>query len=124
MFKMKYVNGIYPVSYTCYHERFHNCNACTFTMGTATIFQSYQTPIAALDTFEGVRHLAVNPYYDCSPTTRKQFSRWLRENGLPSYQQVKYVLSDAEPDTGELWEYEDSNTVIHYISFDRFISAL
>lgn len=81
MFTMNYVNGCYPVSITCYHERFHNCNACTYRSGNYTVFQSYNTPIAA---FDG-EYLYINEYYNCSATTRKQFSRWLRENDLPSY---------------------------------------
>lgn len=93
MFTMNYVNGVYPVSYECEHERFHNMNACTLHSHGWTVFQSYQTPIAM---FDGGCGLVVNEYFNCSASTRKQFSRWLSENGLPSYHDIKRFMESAE----------------------------
>lgn len=115
MFTMNYVNGIYPVSYTCYGERFHNCNACVYNHGEYTVFQSYQTPIAAYDSFSN--ELIVNEYFDCSATTRKQFSRWLRENNLPSCQTIKEFMYDSAD--GEIRNVDGFDLV--NLPFDAFI---
>lgn len=112
MFTMSYVNGYYPVSVTCYHERFHNCNACTYRSGNFIVFQSYQTPIAA---FDG-EYLYFNEYYNCSAATRKQFSRWLRENNLPSYGWIRDTFESERVDglfcDGEFCEHDSGVKVV------------
>lgn len=77
-------------------NKFHNCNAHTETNGSWVMFVSYQTPIAILHYDSSNRaHLNVSNMFDCSATTRKQFSRWLRENGL-NYYDVKETKRKAE----------------------------
>ena len=101
----KYVNGIYEVTTEIKsgYKRFHNCNAQHRTdtisddNGRLFIiwdFISYATPICRVwyDTKWNVYYVTVNAeYYRCSPTTIKQFSRWLREINAPiTYQDIKY----------------------------------
>lgn len=73
---------------------FHSCNAHTEHYKDMEMFVSYTTPIAILsyDT-SYCAHLDVSSAFNCSATTRKQFSRWLREHDL-NYYDVKDAPSD------------------------------
>ena len=73
---------------------FHSCNAHTEHYKGMEMFVSYNTPIAIIcyDT-SNCAHLDVSQAFNCSATTRKQFSRWLREHGL-NYYDVKDAYAD------------------------------
>lgn len=76
---------------------FHACNAHTEHYKNMELFVSYQTPIATLEyDGDGCAHLLVSTAFRYSPTTIRQFSRWLREHGL-SYHEVKTVNADTAP---------------------------
>ena len=103
MWILSYNNGLRDVTRTIYGERFHNMNAWTtsltrFEHHDTIAFVSYETPIAALTqhVFGDGYTLYVSPYFDCSASTRRQFSRWLRENGLPDYHDVKRFMNNTE----------------------------
>lgn len=76
---------------------FHSCNARTDHYKDMEMFVSYKTPIAIIsyDT-SYCAHLEVSSAFNCSATTRKQFSRWLREHGL-NYYDVKESPRDKSP---------------------------
>ena len=78
-------------------KSFHACNAHTEHYQDMEMFVSYTTPIAIIsyDT-SYCAHLDVSSAFDCSATTRKQFSRWLREHGL-NYYDVKDAPRDKSP---------------------------
>lgn len=94
-----YCNGVYNV--TTYvrngFERFHTMNAqCKHTKHVEPYhdacyqerfdFISYATPICHAIYYSryGSWKISVNrAYFDCSPSTSRQFSRWLRENNIP-----------------------------------------
>lgn len=76
---------------------FHSCNAHIELYKDRELFVSYKTPIAVLryDT-SYCAHLDVSSAFNCSATTRKQFSRWLREH-LLNYYDVKEAPRDKSP---------------------------
>lgn len=77
-------------------SKFHACNAHVEHYKGAELFVSYETPIAMLNySKSGVAHLRVSTAFNYSPTTIRQFSRWLREHGL-NYYDVKDA-TDNEP---------------------------
>lgn len=61
-------------------------------------FISYATPIAHVlyDSFNDHWTISVNrAYFDCSPSTSRQFSRWMRENNIPvSLYDLKHYDTD------------------------------
>lgn len=78
-------------------SKFHSCNAHIEHYMDMEMFVSYTTPIAIIsyDTTH-CAHLYVSSAFNCSATTRKQFSRWLREHGL-NYYDVKDAPRDKTP---------------------------
>lgn len=76
---------------------FHSCNAHIELYKDREMFVSYTTPIAVLryDT-SYCAHLDVSSAFNCSATTRQQFSRWLREHYL-NYYDVKEAPRDKSP---------------------------
>lgn len=73
---------------------FHHCNAYTVNYKDAELFVSYKTPIAMLSySTSGEAYLRVSTMFRYSPTTIRQFSRWLREHGL-NYYDVKDAVDD------------------------------
>ena len=95
---------------------FHRCNAKVVTMtksccgerayDVTKIFVSYNTAVVALsrkfnacnDVFLS-GSVAISPYAFYSPTTRKQFIRFLNENGINrSYYELKNVVEN-----GKVW---------------------
>lgn len=131
MFTMSYVNGVYPVSYNCYHERFHNMNACHWYDGNKHIFQSYQTVIAFMAESKHVNYLVVDQYFDCSASTRKQFSRWLNEFGYPSYASIKKAFEkaykeydyDIDAMSGE-WLLDDDDFVVIFCKHSDIVKEI
>lgn len=76
---------------------FHSCNAHTEHYQDMEMFVSYNTPIAIIRSdYSHCAHLDVSTAFNCSATTRKQFSRWLREHGL-NYYDVKDAHDDLTP---------------------------
>lgn len=67
-------------------SKFHSCNAHVEHYKGAESFVSYETPIAMLvcSTSGGSTSAGVTAFI-YSPTTLRQFSRWLREHGLNYY---------------------------------------
>lgn len=78
-------------------KQFHSCNAHTEHYKDMEMFVSYTTPIAIIRyDFSECAHLEVSSAFNCSATTRKQFSRWLSEHGL-NYYDVKDAPMDKSP---------------------------
>lgn len=76
---------------------FHACNAHTEYYKDMELFVSYTTPIAIISyDFSHCAHLEVSSAFNCSATTRKQFSHWLREHAL-NYYDVKDAPRDKSP---------------------------
>ena len=101
MWYLKFNNGLRDVVKPMFIERFHTMNAGTYTTKDGKhVFQSYLTTIAywvdansvTTGFDDGEKLLVVDCMFDCSPTTSRQFSRWLRENGLPSFGRLKKRL--------------------------------
>lgn len=101
MWYLKFNNGLRNIVQPMFIERFHTMNAGTYTTkDNKHVFQSYLTPIAywvdansvTTGFDDGEKLLVVDYMFDCSPTTSRQFSRWLRENGLPSFGSLKKRL--------------------------------
>lgn len=81
-------------------KQFHHMNAYTYTCADGSeLFYSYETRIA--EWHEKENTLYVGGCYRISNTTIRQFSRWLRENGLPSYLDVKKAANKVSWNTGE-----------------------
>lgn len=86
-------------------------------------FVSYETVIAEYYFKESVLHVALD-WFDCSNTTRRQFSQWLTKCGYPAYTTIKAqairVRKELEkmyiPEpTGEIY-YDDKSGC--YYTFD------
>lgn len=76
-------------------SKFHSCNAHVKRYKGAELFVSYDTPIAMLTySTSGEAYLRVSTEFRYSPTTIRQFSRWLREHGL-NYYDVKDATDDV-----------------------------
>lgn len=103
MWILNYNNGLRDISRPIYGERFHSMKAWTekvtrFEHNDTLVFMSYETPIAALSQHvsgDGYT-LYVSPYFNCSSSTIHQFSRWLCENGLPDYHNIKRFMGNTE----------------------------
>lgn len=59
-------------------------------------FRSYTTDIARFDAHKQRLHVDW-VWFDCSATTRRQFSNWLRDNNLPEYTFIKDCSKQYEP---------------------------
>ena len=93
------------------YQKFHACNARVgYDTDTDTMsFVSYDTRICEVTD----DLIIVGICYDRSPATRKQFSRFLRENDLPSYASIKKaeksMLKESGAYTGEIFQVEGHN---------------
>lgn len=127
MWILNYNNGLRNVTRPIYGERFHSMNAWTIELTRyehhdTIAFVSYETPIAALTqhVFGNGYTLYVSPYFNCSSSTIHQFSRWLRENGLPDYHLIKNFMINTE--CGEI-ETVDASPV-YVMHSDKFLNDL
>lgn len=123
MAQYSYVNGVYGV--TTYvrsgFERFHTMNAqCAHEKFYEDgryferwHFISYATPICSVlyDSSNDTTTYYVNrAYFDCSPSTSRQFNRWLRENHMKlSLYDIKYA--DRHCDSG-IYMYDTNTTIV------------
>lgn len=86
-------------------------------------FYSYQTQIAFLNYSTGVLEIALD-WFDCSSTTRTQFSKWLYANSYVPYTTVKKTAKKVrrelekmyipEP-TGEIFEDAETGTLYSFV---------
>ena len=86
-------------------------------------FYSYQTQIAMYNYGTGVLEIALD-WFDCSATTRCQFSKWLDANAYVPYTTVKRVARRVrreqakmyvpEP-TGEIFEDSETGTKFMFV---------
>ena len=118
MWLLSYNNGLRDVIRPIYGDRFHSMKAWTemltrYEYNDTVVFVSYETPIAALtNNVNGNGYmLYVSPYFDCSASTRCQFSRWLRENGLPDYHSIKDFMNDSI--VNEIHDFDCRVCVMH-----------
>jgi len=90
-------------------SKFHSMQAHVSTdSDTGAIrFYSYDTLICEVSG----DLIVVGNYFRCSPTTRKQFSRFLSENNLPPYLTLKSLeegmLKESGTYTGEVFQAGD-----------------
>lgn len=96
-------------------EQFHGMNAFTKNLGGTEMFYSYRSFIAKLD---GNEMIVDWTKFDCSPTTSRQFSRWLREKTDLSIWDIKVMSQHCDMDyrdSGEFFTVPHSEIRVFFV---------
>ena len=125
MFNYVYNNGVNDVDVTFWHPwiRFHSHMAAMLDHEKAHALVSYSTPIALYIERNGLTTLYITDSWNCSTSTRRQFSRWLREKTYwTTYQDVKKAFRQMEK--SEKFKYTDCKNEIEYVSVSNLMPHL
>lgn len=117
MFSYVYNNGVHDIDVTFWKPwvRFHSHMAATLDHEKAHALVSYSTPIALAIERDGFTTIYITDYWNCSTSTRRQFSRWLREKTFwVTYPDVKKAFKQIEK--SDQFKYTDWKNEIEYVS--------